>query len=172
MIKAINCDLGVKREMETIVTQFLDSAGINYNIKLHKENVYTCEDAARERGVRLSQIVKCMIGRDTNGSFHIMLIPGDRILKLKKVREVAGGIRIDLVPPEQLEETLGLIVGAISPIQLIGRAKFYIDNSVFQEEFVDISSGEPDAGIELSVNDLQGVLNAERCDIISTSNSK
>ena len=155
--------------MKTSVTQFLDSVGISYEIKPHKRKVYTCEDAARERGVRLSQIVKCMIGRDQAGNISVMLIPGDKILKLKKVRQVAGGIRIDLVPPEELTEELGLTVGAISPIQLLGLATFYIDNSIFREEFVDISSGEPDAGIELRAMSLRDILGASQCDIISTS---
>ena len=72
-----------------------------------------------------------------------MMVPGDRILKLKRVRPAAGGIRIDLVSPEELAEKLGLTVGAISPTQLAGRAWFYMDQSIFDEEYVDISSGVP-----------------------------
>jgi Cys-tRNA(Pro) deacylase len=157
------------REMETSVTRFLDDKGIAYEIRKHQTNVYTCEDAARERGVKVSQIVKCMIGRDPHGSLHVMLIPGDKTLKLKRVRQVAGGIRIDLVPPDQIAKELGLIVGAISPTQLVGLAKFYIDNSVFDEEYVDISTGSPDAGVEIAALDLGRILEAVRCDIISTS---
>ncbi len=156
--------------MKTSVTEFLDSAGINYMIKKHNKAVFTCEDAANERGVRLRQIVKCMIGSDKDGNYHIMLIPGDKILKIKKVRQIAGGIRIDLVSPEKLKEKLNLIVGAISPVQLIGRAKFYMDDSLFREEFVDISSGAPDAGIELLAEDLYLILDASKCDMISTNN--
>lgn len=157
--------------MKTEVTELLDSFGIHYTEKPHAADVYTCEDAARERGVRLSQIVKSMIGRDQSGVLHVMLIPGNKILKLKRVRQVAGGIRIDLVPPEEIAEQLGLIVGAISPTQLLGKATFYIDNSVMEEEFVDISSGLPNAGVELSSIDLCQILNAIKCDIISTSSN-
>lgn len=155
--------------MNTEVTEMLDEAGIPYTVKPHSEPVYTCEDAARERGVRVSQVVKCMVGKDPNGMIHVMLIPGDRMLKIKKVRQLAGGIRVELVPPEKLAEEYSLIVGAISPTQFVGKARFYMDNTVFLEEDVDISSGEPSAGVELKAEDLCNLLGAERCDIISTS---
>ncbi len=154
-----------------MVTKFLESRGVRFRIKPHENDVFTCEDAARERGVRLSQIVKCMIGRDPSGDVHVMLIPGDTILKLKRVRQLAGGIRIDLVPPDTIAKEMGLIVGAISPVQLIGRAKFYMDHHIFNEKWVDISAGIPRAGIELASEDLCAVLSAIRGDIISTSHS-
>jgi len=155
--------------LKTVVTVFLDSVGITYQLKPHQRNIYTAEDAARERGVRLSQIVKCMIGKDPEGRYYVMMIPGHRTLKLKRAREVAGGVRITLVPREEIASELGLIVGAISPTQLIGRARFFMDESIFDEDFVDISSGEPDAGVELSTEDLQKVLDAERCEIVSST---
>ncbi|MEA2062246.1 MAG: YbaK/EbsC family protein [Gemmatimonadota bacterium] len=160
--------------LETAVTRFLDEAGVSYVVKPHAREVFTCEDAARERGVRLSQIVKCMIGCGPDGTdeknLYVMLVPGDRRLKIKKVRNLAGGIRIDLVPPDRIAERLGLTVGAISPTQLAGKARFYMDRTLFSDQFVDISSGDPGAGVELSPQDLQAILGAEVCDIISTRN--
>lgn len=156
--------------METQVTQYLQSLEINFKVKPHNNPVYTSEDAARERGVRLSQIVKTMIGQDQSGKIYVAMIPGDKTLKLKRLRQIAGGIRIDLIPSTDLERRFGLTVGAISPIQFIGQdARFYVDRSVLQEEFVDISSGAPDAGVELSSNDLRELLNATVCEIISTT---
>lgn len=157
--------------MRTSVTDYLESKAVAYVVRLHSQEVYTCEDAARERGVRLSQIVKCMIGKDPSGGLHVMLIPGDKTLKLKKVRGVAGGVLIDLVSRDQIAEELGLVVGAISPTQLAGRASFYVDPSLFREETVSISSGRPDAGVELSATDLEGVLGARRCDIVSSKSA-
>ena len=155
--------------MRTNVTKILDDAGIPYTLKPHAGPVYTCEDAARERGVRISQIVKCMVGKDSTGIVHVMLIPGDKTLKLKKVRQIAGGVRVELVSPEQLADEYDLTVGAISPTQFIGKGRFYMDNTVFLDEDVDISSGDPSAGIELKAEALCALLCAERCDIISTS---
>ena len=153
--------------MDTVVTQTFDDLGIHYVIKRHQNEVFTCEDAARERGVALSQILKCMVGKDTTGVVHVMLIPGDKTLKIKKVRGIAGSIRIDLVPPGQLFEEFALTVGAISPIQFLGKARFYLDQTVLREKVIDISSGSPDAGLELKTEDLVGLIKPVVCDIIS-----
>ena len=154
--------------MNTKVTDFLDSANVSYEIKPHTKAVYTCEDAARERNVRLTKILKCMLGQDDQQNIYVMLIPGDKILKIKRVRQVANGRRIELLHPDRISNFLGLTVGAISPIQLIGLAKqFFIDNNVFREEYVDISSGEPDSGIEIRSGTLTAILKAVKCDIVS-----
>jgi Ala-tRNA(Pro) deacylase len=113
-----------------------------------------------------------MIGQDPDRHLHVMLIPGDKRLKIKRVRQIAGGLAIELLSPEALTLDFGFTVGAISPTQLIGRAKqFYLDNTVFREELVDISSGNPNAGLELRLEDLVRLVNPIRCDIISTRTS-
>lgn len=97
-----------------------------------------------------------------------MLIPGDKILKIKRVRQVAKGKRIELLHPDKISNQLSSTVGALSPIQLLGKAKqFFIDNNVFREEYIDISSGEPDSGIEMRSDTLTEILKAIRCDIVS-----
>jgi prolyl-tRNA editing enzyme YbaK/EbsC (Cys-tRNA(Pro) deacylase) len=110
-----------------------------------------------------------MVAADVGNGLHVMLIPGDRMLKLRRVRALAGGMKIELVPPEKLASEYGVLVGAISPTEFFGRARIYIDQTVLKEEEVDISSGDPRAGIGLSSRDLAEVLSATRCDIISTS---
>ena len=70
--------------METEVTKALEAAGVTFEVRKHSEPVFTCETAAAERGVRVAQIVKCMVGRSPEGQLFAMLIPGDRLLKLKR----------------------------------------------------------------------------------------
>ena len=145
--------------------KIFDNLGIKYEIKKHQSPVYTCEDAAKERGVVLAQVLKCMVGKDSEGNIYAMLLPGDRLLKIKKVRQIAQGANISLAPTEELAK-LGLEVGAISPVQLLGRAKFYMDKTVLNEEYITISSGAADAGVMLKTKDLAGVIKPDLCDII------
>ncbi len=49
---------------KTHLTDFLDEQEIPYRVKYHNKPVFTSEDAAAERGVRLSQIVKTMLLTD------------------------------------------------------------------------------------------------------------
>ena len=156
--------------MQTEVTQKLDKLGINYRVKIHTNEAITCELAAIERKCRISQIVKTMIGKDLENNLHVCLIPGDKILKLKKVRKEAGGIKIELVNPQEIAKDLNLIVGAISPLIFPQNTFFYIDSTVLEEEYVDISSGSPKAGVELLSKDLIKIINGKICDIISKNN--
>jgi len=149
------------------VTRPLDEAGVQFTIKPHEEIALTSSDAAEHRGVRVSQIVKCMVARSEQGDLCVALLPGDRTLKLRKVRKVVGS-PLALVDPEELTNDMGLTVGAISPLQLVGRARIFMDPTVLEEDLVDISSGDLRAGIELSSAELQAVLDAEIFDLVSS----
>jgi len=155
--------------METKITKILDQKEIKYTLKQHENEALTCELAAKERNCKVSQIVKTMVGKDDKGNFHVSLIPGDKILKIKKVRKEAGGIKIDLIDPSQITQELGLIVGAISPLIFPENTQFYIDSTVLNEKYVDISSGNPLAGIELLSKDLVTLVHGKVCDIISSN---
>lgn len=160
----------VKKEAlptKTTVTEALDKSNIPYVIKKHQKVALTCEDAARERGVRITQIIKCMLGSDPQENVYVMLIPGDKTLKIKKLRQLIGGVKVELIPSDMLPVMFGVIVGAISPIQFLGRAKFFLDKTVLLEDVIDISSGSPEAGVELKTSDLVNLLKPTICDIIS-----
>jgi Cys-tRNA(Pro) deacylase len=155
--------------VNTPVTDYLDDHGIAFQLKEHQQSALTCESAAVERGVRVSQIVKCMVGETDRGELAVMLLPGDRRLKSSKARKWLKAGRLDLIPPDRLAAEHGLVVGAISPIQLLGKAQILMDPSVLDEELVDISSGDPMAGIELPSTVLRDLLKAEVVSIVSTS---
>ena len=149
------------------VTKPLNDAGVQFTIKPHEQVAFTATDAAEHRGVRVSQIVKCLVARSEQGELCAALLPGDRTLKLRKVRKVIGS-PLALVDPRELANDMGLTVGAISPFHLVGKARIFMDPTVLEEELVDISSGDLRAGIELPSKALLEVLDAEICDLIST----
>jgi len=110
-----------------------------------------------------------MVGETDGESYVVMLIPGDKLLKSSKARKWLKSSTLNLIPPARLAEDLGLTVGAISPIQLVDKAVILMDPSVLLEEIVDISSGDPLAGVELSSKALQETLGAALVDMISRS---
>lgn len=155
--------------VKTDVTDYLDEMKVRYVVKPHREAALTAEAAARERGVRVSQIVKCMIGETESRQLVAMLIPGDKRLKSSKARKRVGASSLKLVAPERLVADFGLVVGAISPTQLVGRALILADPTVLAQERITISSGDPLAGLELSAHDLLDAVGAEQVDIVSRS---
>lgn len=146
--------------MQTRVTQLLDKAGITYKLKPHKRPVYTSQEAAAERGVRLSQIVKTMLLKLPDGQVIVTLLPGNRQLDLKRVRKLVGVRKLSFVKREEVENLTGYIPGAISPLGMNHAYPLYLDETVLKEEWVDISSGEPDAGVELRSADLLRLVQA------------
>jgi prolyl-tRNA editing enzyme YbaK/EbsC (Cys-tRNA(Pro) deacylase) len=151
------------------VTGPLREAGIPFVMKPHSEPALTSEAAAQQRGIRLSQVVKCMVASAATGELTVLLIPGDRTLKLRKVRKLTGGGPLALADPGQLVREHQVTIGAISPMHFQGKAAIFMDHTVLQEELVDISSGDLMAGVELASADLRDFLGAEVADIVSVN---
>jgi len=154
--------------MKTYVTEFLDKQKVPYKLKPHQRPVFTSEDAAAERGVRLSQIVKTMLLTNKAGQCVMAVLPGDKKLNTKQLKRVSGITDLQFMDREAIEEKAGLVVGALAPL---GRAlegvPMFVDPAIFAEELVDISSGDPSAGVELKSKDLQILLSHATVTVIS-----
>jgi prolyl-tRNA editing enzyme YbaK/EbsC (Cys-tRNA(Pro) deacylase) len=145
--------------MKTAIMEKLDALQITYTLKLHAKPAYTSEDAARERGVRLSQIVKTMLLTDRLGHIVITVLPGDKKLDLKRVKKLSKLRELRLMDKESIENSFGLVAGAIAPVEdLFAGLSILVDPSVFEESLVDMSSGDPCAGLEVSREDLSKLL--------------
>jgi Cys-tRNA(Pro) deacylase len=142
--------------VKTCVTDFLDTLNIPYQVKFHERPVFTSEDAARERGVRLSQIVKTMLLVGREDTIVVAVVPGHKRLDLKKLKKLSGHKGLQFMDKEVIEKKMGLVVGAMAPI--VEGFPVFVDRSVFDQEVVDISSGDPKAGLELRREDLRRLL--------------
>lgn len=146
--------------------EVLKSAGISYKLKRHSAPAFTSADAARERGVAISQIIKTMLCRAASGQVVVALLPGDRKLDLKRLSEVVRD-KVKLMSREDIKKVTSLVVGAISPLSFVdSSAEIVADPRIFENEWVDVSSGDPSCGIELKSDDLKRLL---RCKIAEIS---
>ncbi len=151
-----------------MITEKLEALKIDYTVKPHSQPVYTSEAAARERGVRLSQIVKTMLLMDRNDNMVVAVLPGDKKLDLKKIKKRIGVKDLRFLDRETIAQRLGLVAGAIAPIaELFGKIPILVDPAVFQEEYVDISSGDPHAGLELTRDSLRRLLQGSKIEQIT-----
>jgi Cys-tRNA(Pro) deacylase len=143
---------------KTQLTDFLDAQKIPYRVKYHSKPVFTSEDAAIERGVRLSQIVKTMLLADGH-DILVAVLPSHKRLDVKKVKKLSGHKNLQFMDKESIERRMGLVVGAVAPIdRILEGIPLFVDVSLFDEEFLDISSGDPNAGLELHRDDLRLLL--------------
>jgi len=141
------------------VIDYLMERNIPFRIKHHSKPVFTSEEAAQERGVRLSQIIKTMLLENKEGEIIVALLPGHKRLDRRKLKRVSGNKDLQFLDKESIERKMGFTVGAISPIgSILKGLPMFVDPSVFDEEVVDISSSDPKAGLELCGDDLRGLL--------------
>jgi Cys-tRNA(Pro) deacylase len=119
--------------MKTNVMRQLDAAAVNYEVKLHSRQVFTSEDAAEERGVRISQIVKTMLLRLGGGECIAALIPGDRQLDTKQLRQLVGQKNVAMLPRDEVQSVSGYVPGAVSPIGLRRVRRVIVDEHVLDE---------------------------------------
>jgi Cys-tRNA(Pro) deacylase len=145
--------------IHTPVTNFLDELQVPYRIKHHSKPVFTSEDAARERRVNLSQIVKTMLLINQDGAVLVAVLPAHKKLDLKKLKKLTGSKNLQFMDKESIEKKTHLIVGAVAPVgKLFMGIPIFVDPSIFDEEFLDISSGDPTAGLELHRDVLKELL--------------
>ena len=58
--------------MNTVVKKTLDNLGVEYILKKHSNGAFSCEDAAREHKIALSQVLKCMVGKNAFGNICVI----------------------------------------------------------------------------------------------------
>lgn len=151
--------------IKTLVTHELDALGISYNIRPHSAPAFTAEQAARERGVRLSQIAKAMVVKVGDG-LVLAVVPGNRRLSLRRLARSLGHKSARLADPDEARAATGFEIGSISPIGATARGlEVWVERALIDEEYVDISAGRPDAGVELLSKDLLRAVNGRLADI-------
>lgn len=83
--------------ISTPITQYLDAQQVPYRLLPHLTPATTIEDAARQRGIKPNQMVKCILLRDMGDNLALACAPGDRNVDPKKVRALLNWRRMTCV---------------------------------------------------------------------------
>lgn len=129
----------------------------------------TVQEAAEQRNMRTGQMVKTMVLRLPDGSHIAALVPGDRDVDLKLIKQLYGIRRLSWVAREEVEALTGYPPGAVSPVGIGGVREILADPLFLQEEELAISSGRHGAGVRLATADLLGVIDARMVTISKPS---
>jgi prolyl-tRNA editing enzyme YbaK/EbsC (Cys-tRNA(Pro) deacylase) len=143
--------------IDTKITRFLDSNGIRYRILPHAEPVFTVEGAAAQRGVVLEEMVKSILLRERRRHRFVMAcVTGNARLDPQAVREYLSGDwkRLSFATSEEINAVTGYTKGAVAPLCLPEDVPVVFDQAIAECVNVNISSGDPMAGLELKGKDL------------------
>lgn len=155
---------------ETAVTRLLTERGIPFRLSIHNQPALTVAEAAAQRRMRPDQLVKTMVLRLPDGSHAAALVPGDREVDLRLVRNALGVRRLSWVAREEVEALTGYPPGAVSPVAISGVTTILVDPTIAEAGEVAISSGSHGAGVRLTAVDLLRVIDGRLIPISRPTN--
>ena len=136
----------------------LKELGIPHRIFRHENPVDSFEQAARERGQRVSQVVRSILFRLSEKEFVMVLIAGSAQVSWKILRRHLGSSRMTMATEDEVFAATGYRVGAVSPFGARNPLRVLVDESVLREDEISIGSGIRNTAIILKSADLRRAL--------------
>jgi Cys-tRNA(Pro)/Cys-tRNA(Cys) deacylase len=145
----------------TAVTQELERLEIPYRLHIHETPLRSLAQAAQERGLDPTQIVRSLLFRCEEESYVLVLMSGPKKVSWPKLRHYLGVSRITTATSEQVQLVTGYPPGAVSPFGLPSPLRILADQSLLVHEEVSLGVGIPNAGVILKRDDLLNALDIE-----------
>ncbi len=156
-------------EKRKIVTERLDSLGIEYKIYEHPA-VFTMEESAREEEkLDLPEngiVVKNLFLKEHNSDKYFLVVTlGNKNADIKSLRRFLGTKPLSFATEEELCEKLGVTRGAVSPLAVINDSdravSLIIDDSLKNDALLGVHPCENTSTLFLSYKELERY--AESC---------
>lgn len=156
--------------IKTKITNMLDALNIAYRVLPHTRSVFTVDAAVKQRGVIRDEIVKSILLRDKDGHYVVACVTGNARLDPKAVRVhlPSGWKRLSFATAEEILTITGCVQGAVAPLGLPDHVPVIFDEAIAHRKKVNISSGDPMAGLELNSKDLIEITGARLAPIAAT----
>lgn len=151
---------------KTNVMRLLDSKKINY-----KSYDYSNSDAlsgievAEYLNENPNKVFKTLVTVSASKKNYVFLVPVNKELDLKKAANAAHEKNISMLKSNELLNLTGYIHGGCSPIGMKKTFKTFIDISASNYETIIFSAGKIGYQVEVSLNDLNKIINFELKDI-------
>lgn len=152
------------RENFLDLERFLKEKHVWHNFLDKPETVHTA-DASRLTGIPLSKITKNLVCRDNNGSYALLVVPGDRRVNLRKAADALNTQNVKLVAFEEAESVSGYPPGGTPSVHHKTRMAVVLDKSLQDRETIFCGGGNRDKLLELKTEDLTRLENVVVADI-------
>ena len=157
--------------LHTRITDLLDRHSIPYRVLPHSNPVFTVEAAAQQRGAPVEEMVKSILLRDKNRRYVMACVLGNARLDPKAVRAhlPAGWKRLSFASSAEILAVTRCVQGAVAPLGLPEDVPVIFDEGITLCKKVNISSGDPMAGLELDPRELVSISGAQLAQISEAS---
>jgi Cys-tRNA(Pro)/Cys-tRNA(Cys) deacylase len=145
----------------------LDAQGVRYVIfELPPEKLSARETAALMQTAPELVFKTIVVLADPARKPLLVLIPGTRIVDLKKVAMCLGDKKVRLPTEHEAETLTGLQAGGISALALLRKGfRVLIDEAARQHAEIHVSGGQRGMNIRLGVTDLARITEARFADV-------
>ena len=135
------------RAVDPKVQQVVDAgaaAGLTIDPRTFTTETRTAEDAARNVGCEVGQIVKSLVFGSEHGPL-LFLVSGANKLDTKKGAAAAGVTKLERVDANAAKAATGYSIGATPPLGLAGALDVFMDEDLITHDVVWAAAGRPDS---------------------------
>jgi len=151
-------------EREDLLENYLKQTGIWHRFIEKKETIHTA-DAAKAAGLELHRVTKNLVSKTDEGELVLLIIPGDKRVRLKSAARALGVRRVSLVSFEEAERISGYPPGGTPSIGHKTRMRTLIDRSLLRYDTIYCGGGSRERLLELKTEDVIRLNNAIVADI-------
>jgi prolyl-tRNA editing enzyme YbaK/EbsC (Cys-tRNA(Pro) deacylase) len=121
------------------------AAGLPIEVQRMAGSTRTAEEAARECGTTVDQIVKSLVFEGgASGRLYLFLLSGSNRLDLAKAAALAGEA-LRRADPRKVREATGFAIGGVAPIGHLGPIRAFADRRLLDFNRVWAAAGAHDA---------------------------
>ena len=149
------------------VSAALRAGGAEARIEEFPEGAHTAEEAAAAIGCELRRIVKSLLF-DCDGSWVLVLLPGDRRADQEKVARATSANRARVAGAAQVRDATGFEPGAVAPFPLPKVESVFIERTMLGQPVVWIGAGSESHMAALSPAELVRLSRARSVDVVES----
>jgi prolyl-tRNA editing enzyme YbaK/EbsC (Cys-tRNA(Pro) deacylase) len=142
------------------VRAFAAERGVQIEIRRFSASTRTAQDAAREIGVSVGEIVKSLVFIVGDRPL-VVLCCGDRRVSEDRLREVFGASAVRRTTADEAKRFTGYAIGGVPPFAYETPCETVIDEGMSRFEKVWAAAGLPDTVFEIAVVDLRRLADAK-----------
>lgn len=159
-----------KNNEKTNVMRILEQHNIQYEGHCYADtDAISGMEVAGVLNENANQVFKTLVTVGNSKSYYVFLVPVNRELNLKKAAKAVNEKSIEMIKSKDLLPLTGYVHGGCSPIGMKKVFKTTIDETASGFETIIFSGGKIGYQVELSLQQLSGVLKYQLCDISDIS---
>lgn len=147
------------------VTEAARAAGMEIEVRRMGASTRTSEDAARQCGCSVAQIMKSLIFQgEASGGLYLFLLQGSSRLDIAKAQALTGE-QLTRAEPRLIRDRTGFAIGGVSPIGHMADIPAFAEDALLTHDVVWAAAGAHDAVFKAEPGKLLAAAKATVADI-------